>query len=494
MEIKMTTKQRPFFIPSMVSATMIMALVMSMASVAVAQEDSIAVLQKTSRAFASVAEKVKPAVVNIRVEKTSKVQNSFGQNNGQVPDEFYNHPFFKQFFGPQMRQRSQPQPRTQMGQGSGFIIEKDGYILTNNHVVEGADTITVHFNDGKNLDAKLIGADPLSDVALIKVESDKDLPTVPMGNSDAMEVGEWVIAIGNPFGLTQTVTVGIVSAKGRSQVGLNEYENFIQTDAAINPGNSGGPLLNIQGEVIGINSALYSRSGGYMGIGFAIPINMAQAIEKQLQDTGKVTRGWLGVVIQDVDENLAKSFGLKDDKGVLLTNVQANSPAEKSGLKDGDIVLSIDGVKVDDSSALRNKVALIEPGTKMKMRIVRDGHKKTLFVKAGERPSDPSAPIVDVNESAKNDFGLGFQELTPEVAAQLGYNVEKGVVIREVASGSVAGKAGLKPGMLIEQVNKIAVFTIADIKKALKRSPDPKRVLLRVNFGQGSRYIALVAK
>lgn len=488
----MTTKQRPSFIPSMVSVTMIMALVMSMATVTVAQEDNIAVLQKTSQAFSSVAEKVRPAVVNIRVEKSAQKQDSFGR--GQVPNEFYNHPFFKQFFGPQMRQRNAPQPRTQMGQGSGFIIEKDGYILTNNHVVEGADTITVHFNDGKKLDAKLVGADPLSDVALIKVESDKDLPTVPMGNSDAMNVGEWVIAIGNPFGLTQTVTVGIVSAKGRSQVGLNEYENFIQTDAAINPGNSGGPLLNIQGEVIGINSALYSRSGGYMGIGFAIPINMAQAIQKQLQETGKVTRGWLGVVIQDVDENLAQSFGLKNDKGVLLTNVQTGSPAEKSGLKDGDIVLSIDGVKVDDSSALRNKVALVEPGTQMKMVIVRDGKEKDVSVKAGERPSDPQALMLGTNDGVQNEFGLGFQELTPELASQLGYDVEKGIIIKDVLPESVAGKAGLKPGMLIEQVNKMSVFTLADIQKALERSPDAKRVLLRVNFGQGSRYIALVAK
>lgn len=490
----MTITQRPSLIPSVASVTMIMALVVSMASGALAQEDNIAVLQKTSRAFASVAEKVKPAVVNIRVEKTPKAPNSFGSGTPQIPEGFNNHPFFKQFFGPQMRQRSQPQPRTQTGQGSGFIIEKNGYILTNNHVVEGADTITVHFNDGKKLDAKLIGADPLSDVALIKVESDKDLPIVPMGNSDAMDVGEWVIAIGNPFGLTQTVTVGIVSAKGRSQVGLNEYENFIQTDAAINPGNSGGPLLNIQGEVIGINSALYSRSGGYMGIGFAIPINMAQAIQEQLKIAGKVTRGWLGVVIQDVDENLAQSFGLKDDKGVLLSNVQAGSPAEKSGLKDGDIVLSIDGVKVDDSSALRNKVALVEPGTKMKMVIVRDGNEQTLFVKAGERPSDPRALIAGNSAGVDNEFGLGFQELTPELTAQLGYKVEKGVIIKEVAPGSAASKAGLKPGMLIEQVNKMSVFTLADIKKALKHSLNAKRVLLRVNFGQGSRYIALVAK
>lgn len=494
----MTTKQRPFFLPSVASVTVIMALVMSMASGAVAQEDNIAVLQKTSRAFASVAEKAKPAVVNIRVEKTSKAQNSFDRGNSQAPDEFYDHPFFKQFFGPQMRQRSQPQPRTQprtqKGQGSGFIIDKDGYILTNNHVVANADTITVHFNDGKKLEAKLIGADPLSDVALIKVESEKDLPTVAMGDSDAMEVGEWVIAIGNPFGLTQTVTVGIVSAKGRSQVGLNEYENFIQTDAAINPGNSGGPLLNIQGEVIGINSALYSKSGGYMGIGFAIPINMAQTIQEQLQATGKVTRGWLGVVIQDIDENLAESFGLKSDQGVLLSNVQAGSPAEKSGLKDGDIVLSIDGMKVADSSALRNKVALVEPGAKMKMVIVRDGKEQIVSVKVGERPSDPNALITGVNENVENEFGLGFQELTPEVASQLGYKVEKGIIIKDVAQGSAASKAGLKPGMLIEQVNKMSVFTLVDIEKALKHSLDAQRVLLRVNFGQGSRYIALVAK
>ena len=451
------------------------------------------ILEKSSRAFVSIVKKAKPAVVNIRTEKMSTPT----PNNNQIPQDLYNHPFFKQFFGPQTRQfqeQQQPQPKMQQGQGSGFIISKDGYILTNNHVIDGANKITVRLDNDTSYEATLIGADPQSDIALIKIDSPKDLPVLQLGSSNDLEVGEWVIAIGNPFGLTQTVTVGVVSAKGRSQVGLNEYENFIQTDAAINPGNSGGPLLNIKGEVVGINSALYSRTGGYMGIGFAIPIDMAKSIEKQLQQDGKVTRGWLGVVIQNMDENLAESFGLKNESGILVSNVQEDSPAEKAGLKNGDVIVRVDGQAVDNVSALRNKIALIKPNSTTSLAIIREGKQKNISVTIGEQPSSFSQYNREDSKDIYDNFGLSFQELTPEIAETLGYTQTKGVVIKDIQQESPASRVGLESGMLIEEVNRKVVQNINDIKTAINQSSNPKRVLLRVRSGQTSQYVALVAK
>jgi len=280
----------------------------------VQEDENIELLARTSQAIAEIVREAMPAVVFVQVEKTVEQRSSFF--GGQNP--FSNDPFFQRFFGPQFRQR--PRKFKQRGQGSGFIMSKDGYILTNNHVVGDADSISVKLADGRKFKAKVIGKDPQSDVAVIKIKA-SGLPVLPLGNSDALQVGEWVIAIGNPFGLTQTVTVGVVSAKGRSRLGISDYEDYIQTDAAINPGNSGGPLINIHGEAVGINSAIFSRSGGYMGIGFAVPINMAKAVKNQLIKNGKVVRGWLGVVIQEIDEDLAKSFGLKKTEGVLISEV-----------------------------------------------------------------------------------------------------------------------------------------------------------------------------
>lgn len=453
--------------------------------------NGLEVLQQSSRAFTAVAKSAQPAVVNIRVEKV--VTASEDSMEG-IPEEMRNHPFFKQFFGPQFRQKSQPEERSRGGQGSGFIISSDGYILTNNHVVDDADVMTVQLNDGSKYEATLVGADPLSDLALIKIDAGKDLPILPLGSSESLEVGEWVIAIGNPFGLSQTVTVGVVSAKGRSQVGLNEYENFIQTDAAINPGNSGGPLLNIKGEVIGINSALFSRSGGYMGIGFAIPIDMAKAIQKQLRNDGKVTRGWLGVGIQDVDENLAESFGLKNALGVLITGVNESSPAEDAGIMEGDVITKVNSDKVRNSAELRNKIAMIAPGDVVKLLVIRDGKKKNIKVNLGQRPDDLNKLGAIDSGKLDNDFGLAFQNLTPEIAEKFGYNVVSGVVVKNVVPNSPASKAGIKSGMLVEQVNRANIKTVSDIKRALAKAENPKKVLLRLNWGQGSKYVALVAK
>ena len=450
----------------------------------------MALLDRSSKAFVSVVKAAQPAVVNIRVEKSVKDGGFPGS-----PDEMFNNPFFEHFFGPQFP-NSSPRQYRQQGQGSGFIISRDGFILTNNHVVEGADAITVRLSDEREFKAKLIGSDPQTDVALIQIKDSGQLPTLALGNSDALEVGEWVIAIGNPFGLNQTVTVGVVSAKGRNRVGINEYESFIQTDAAINPGNSGGPLLNTRGEVIGINSALFSRTGGYMGIGFAIPINMVKAIEGQLQKQGKVTRGWLGVAIQDIDENLAKSFDLKEAKGILVSDVQADSPAASAGLRQGDIILRLNDTVLKDVSDLRNRVALITPGDKATLRIIREGQEKDIEIAIGEQPSSfgKTAQITD-GTSTLAEFGLTLQNLTPELAEQLGFRKDQtGVVISAVEPGSAAATAGLQAGNLVEEVNKQKVGNLQELQRELKKSSHPKRILLRVRSGNFSQYVVLVAE
>ncbi len=453
------------------------------------------ILDKSSRAFVNVVKKAKPAVVHIRVEKTT----SRSQQGGQEYDEIFKHPFFEQFFGPYYRhqQPQQPQQREykQRGQGSGFIISKDGFILTNNHVIEDADVIKVSLSDDREFDARLIGADPLSDVALLKIDAPKNLPVVVLGDSDALEVGEWVIAIGNPFGLSQTVTVGVVSAKGRSSVGINQYENFIQTDAAINPGNSGGPLINVRGEVVGINTALFSKTGGYMGIGFAIPVNMAKSIEDQLQKQGKVTRGWLGVAIQNVTKELAESFGLKQTGGILINEVQEDSPASKAGLKQGDVIVRLNDTVLADVSELRNKIALIIPNTKTTLHIIRNGKEQQIKVIIGEQPSDfGKRGFSNKDKNSLEDFGLSLQDLTKELAERLGYAENSGVVISDVQAGSPAAEGGLKPGYLIEEVNRNKVDNLQELHDVLKRSSQSKRILLRVRAADHSRYVVLTAK
>lgn len=465
-------------------------------SLAAAQDDNIALLDRSAKAFSAVVKKVGPAVVYIDVEKTAK--GFGGQGRGQDPSDLLNDPFFKRFFGPQFQHPKQP-PREfkQHGAGSGFIISSDGLILTNNHVVENADAIKVRLADEREFKAKVIGTDPQSDVALIKIDG-KKLPTLPLGDSDKLEVGEWVIAIGSPFELSQTVTVGVVSAKGRSSIGINDYENFIQTDAAINPGNSGGPLLNIHGEAVGINTAIFSRSGGYMGIGFAIPVNMAKNIQQQLQNDGKVTRGWLGVVIQDINEDLAQSFDLEKAEGILVAEVTENSPAQKAALKQGDVILSLNGTQLDDVANLRNRIAMIQPGSKVTLQIIRDGRKKSIEVVIGEQPSDFSRTIRGhegpSSGSLLENMGLSLQELTPEFADRFGYKKDQGVLIAQVIQDSPAARVGLQPGQLIEEVNKERVHNLKELKKALKQAKNPNQILLRVRAGEFSQYVVLRAE
>jgi len=467
-------------------------LIAGVVGVKASTSGDIAILDRSSKAFVSVVKRAKPAVVHIKVEKTTKSSNRLGS------EEMFNHPFFEQFFGPNFRPQQQPRQREykQRGQGSGFIISKEGLILTNNHVVENADSITVILSDNRDFVAKVIGTDPKSDIALIKIEDPENLPVLPLGDSSTLEAGEWVIAIGNPFGLSQTVTVGVVSATGRNGMGINEYENFIQTDAAINPGNSGGPLLNGRGEAVGINTALFSRTGGYMGIGFAIPINMVKSIENQLQKHGKVTRGWLGVGIQNMTKDLAESFDLRQTDGILVSSVQQDSPASAAGLKQGDVIIRMDGVPLENVSELRNKVALTAPGTKTMLRVIRQGREKKIQITIGEQPAN-FGQTGDQSWTKKNSldqFGLTLQELSPELAERFGYVKNSGLIISDIKPDSPAATAGLKPGQLVEEVNRQKVNTLKKLKQAVQSSTKSGKILLRIRSGEFSTYVVLTTK
>ncbi|MCL2103674.1 MAG: Do family serine endopeptidase [Kiritimatiellaeota bacterium] len=436
------------------------------------------------RGFSSVAEIARPAVVFIQVEKNVPVRR------GGYP--FFNSP--QEFFGHGQPGRGrQPQTYKQTGQGSGFLISKDGYILTNTHVVGDMDKITVKLVDGREYVAKRIGADTKTEVALIKIEGD-DFPCLSIGDPEKLLIGEWVVAIGTPFGLEQTLTVGVVSAKGRSNIGITDYEDFIQTDAAINPGNSGGPLLNIDGEVIGMNTAIYSQSGGYMGIGFAVPIDMAMQVKGQLVANGRVTRGYIGIVMNpgEVTEQMAKSFGRNEGGGVLVADVQKGGPADKAGIKSGDIISELNGKKIKDSASFRMEVARIMPKEKANLVVFREGKAKKLTVTVEAFPDDEAgeaAPDSAAGE-VQDKVGLQVQEVTRDLAQRFGYETEQGVMISEVMRGSPADEAGLQPGMLILEVNRKEVNSVKAFEQAIAKGKDGN-VLLRVKTGQGTRFINL---
>lgn len=443
----------------------------SVAPATYSHENDLASLQETSKAFSSVAKKAVPAVVFIKVEKS--VEAGFENNN---PFDFFRE-----------REPRMPRERRQMGQGSGFIVSDDGYILTNNHVVGDADVITVKLNDGREFSATRIGSDEKSDVAVIKING-QNLPALPLGDSDALEVGEWVIAIGNPFGLAETLTFGIVSAKGRSTVGITDYEDFIQTDAAINPGNSGGPLINLEGKAIGINTAIFSSSGGSVGIGFAIPVNMAKNIKEQLVKDGKVTRGQLGVMIGELTQDLADYFGVDSTKGVLVSDVMKDSPAEKAGLETGDIILKIDGQDVKGIGQLRNTIAMVAPGTRVQLLIYRKGQEKTLTVSIGELYDNVA--MKETSELSKK-LGLTLQNLTEEMRQYYGLRPDEGIVVSGVDSNSRAYKAGIRPGTIILSVNQKEVGSIEEFGEALQASVETKKVLLLIKEQRYTRFVVL---
>ncbi len=491
----MSSKQNTLVKPWIFAACIFCLCLSGLPALALAQDSDILMLERTGKAFSSVVKKAGPAVVYISTEQEVKGFRSGGR---MMPEEFLSDPFLRRFFGDQFQQQ-RPAPRQQeereeMGSGSGFIISPDGLILTNNHVVEDADEIKVKLADKREFTAKVVGTDPQSDVALIQIEA-QNLPVLPLGDSNQLEVGEWVIAIGSPFELSQSVTVGVVSAKGRTGMGVSEYENFIQTDAAINPGNSGGPLLNIRGEVVGINSLILSRTGGFMGIGMAIPINMAKTVEEQLRSHGKVIRGWLGLIIQDVNENLAQSFNLAAAEGILVSEVTPGSPAEKAGLQNGDVILSFNGSKLADVNDLRNRVAMTAPGGTVTLDIIRNSRPQQVQVLIVEQPADFSRQAkikMQMQEgSVLEKLGLQLQDLTPEQAAQFGYKSGQGVIVTEVVQGSPADNVGIKPGQLIEEVNRMRVHNLSELKDALNKGSGSDQVLLRIRTGEYSKYVAL---
>jgi serine protease Do len=469
-----------------ITALLVLAGALLLAVPARAADAGTAALRQSGRAFAAVARKVSPGVVFVEVEKTVENRLAAGPG-GTRGDAFPGDDLLRRFFGIPFGQMA-PEERHVVGQGSGFIFSHDGLILTNNHVVGDADKVTVTLEDGRQFDAKIVGTDPHTDVAVIKIDGE-DLPDLAMGDSDSLEVGEWVVAVGNPFGLSHTITAGIVSAKGRSSVGIAEYENFIQTDAAINPGNSGGPLVNLEGEVVGMNTAIFSRSGGYMGIGFAIPINMIKAISHQLVTEGKVTRGYLGVVIQDLTPALAKTFTGGEQKGVLVAQVTDDSPAAAAGLKRGDVITALDGKKVERVGDLRNRIALMAPGTTVELGVLRDGHESTISVKIGELPEDQGGALPA--EHSTRLPGLTVENLTPDLAAQLGLQGESGVVVTQVEPGSAADRAGIQPGVLIREVNRREVGSVGDVTAALKATSSDENVLLLLQSGPYLRYVVL---
>jgi len=448
------------------------------------------------KGFSGVAAKATPAVVFIQVEK--QVPAGSMQHYFNNPFDLFGEEFSERFFGQQrprqnMPRRRQPQQMfKQTGQGSGFIISKDGFILTNTHVVGDVDKITVRLADGREFLAKRIGADAKTEVALIKIEAD-NLPTLAIGKPDSLQIGEWVVAIGNPFGLKETLTVGVVSAKGRTNIGITDYEDFIQTDAAINPGNSGGPLLNIDGEAVGINTAIFSRSGGYMGIGFAVPIDMAMNIKDQLIANGKVTRGYIGVILNpgEVTKEMAASFGRAEAGGVLIADVQKEGPADKAGIRSGDILTELEGKKIKDNTGFRNDVARILPNKKAELTIFREGKVKKVTVTVAAFPDEVQAAAgAQVNEAVLDKLGLEVEELTAEIAQQLGYEARNGVVISQVAQGSVAEEAGLRPGMLILEVNRTEVKSVQEFEKAVGKGKGGN-VLVRVKTREGTVFLNL---
>ncbi len=425
--------------------------------------------------FADLAAQVSPAVVNIKVTSTV---------NTEFPDQLFGEDFPFPGFGMPFHQ--QPHQFRQQGTGSGFIIRKDGLILTNNHVVDNAQEVTVTLTDKQQYKAKILGRDPKTDLAVLKIDPKSSLPTVALGDSSALRVGDWVMAIGTPFGLTNTVTTGIVSAKGRT-IGAGPYDDFIQTDAPINPGNSGGPLFNMAGEVVGINTAIFSQSGGNIGIGFAIPVSLVKNLLPELETKGSVTRGWLGVSVQPVTPELARSFGLDKQRGARVGDVMAQGPAEKAGIKRGDVIVSYDGKKIDDASALPALVASTPLGKTVPVEVVRDGKNKTIDVAVGKL-NDRTAALNTKQE--KVEWGLALQDIRPEERRQMNLAGKEGVLVTSVMPGSPAQNAGIQPGDVILQVNQVPVSSVQNVKTEVAKAKGAKPLLFLVRHADGTTSFA----
>jgi len=446
----------------------------------VISQESAKLLGKLSDALAEVAEIARPSVVNISTTTTVSMENHpYG--------DFFNDPFFRYFFGDQFDHRGQKRKFKSSALGSGVIVSENGYILTNNHVVKGADEIKVILYDKREFKGTIVGTDSRTDLAVIKIDA-KDLPVIRIGESGKLKTGDVVLAIGNPFGLNQTITMGIVSAVGRSNIGLADFEDFIQTDAAINPGNSGGALVNTNGELVGINTAIFSTSGGYMGIGFAIPSDMAKSVMESIIKHGKVIRGWLGVSIQNLTPDLSKSLGIKETEGALISGVEKDSPADKAGLKRGDLIIQFNGKKVEDSTALRNMVSGSAPGNKAEIKIIRDQKELALTAILGEFQEKKIEKEIEYNNVLK---GITVQELTPSLRDKMGIpeNVN-GVIIANISEDSPA-QEHLQANDVILEVNRRAITNIRDYEQIVSKIGEKDSALLLIYRDGASIYISM---
>ena len=437
--------------------------------------------------FTDLSEKVKPGVVNIRTVKTVKrggeLFRFFGRGPFNKDDPFSD--FFNRPYG-----NNDSRNFIQRSLGSGFIIDKEGYIVTNNHVIEGADKITVVLENGKEFKAKIVGHDPYTDIALIKIVTDVEITSMPLGDSDLLNVGQWVIAVGNPFGLSHTVTAGIVSAKGRI-IGSGPYDDFIQTDASINPGNSGGPLLNMSGEVVGINTMIIA---GGQGIGFAIPVNLAKGVIRQLKEKGDVTRGWLGVTIQDLKDEIAEYYGIKGEKGALILAVVPGDPADEAGIRSNDIIIGVNGKKVSSGRDLTTMIAGIGVGEIANIKVIRNGKKKIFKVKIARRP-DAHASLKQTHKKPgdASDLGLRVSEITPQIAQQFGLS-ESGVIVTNVMQGSKAEKGGILQGDIIKGINRMCISDVNDFKQSLKNIKKGKLVKFLIKRMRGGLIVIQIKK
>ncbi len=471
------------FVPSMTSQV-VYAIESGQASAA---RDRLASVEDLSSVFSDVSDAIKPSVVNISSTRSVRFKNTMRRlPDSQFRDpfrEFFGDDFFDRFF----QQRNSPREYVQQGLGTGVIVSKDGYIVTNNHVVENADEVTVKLLDDRTFEAEVIGTDPKTDLAVIKIEG-SDLHPADLGDSDKVRVGQWVVALGNPFGLSHTLTAGIVSAKGRSNMGIVDYEDFIQTDAAINPGNSGGPLVNLRGEVVGINTAIFTRTGSYMGIGLSIPVNMVKSVMDSLIDHGHVVRGYLGVLIQDLNPDLAQSFGYEGSGGALVGEVSPGGPGDKAGLKSGDIIYKLNGKNIENMTMLRSQVAETKPGTESELAVFRDGRSMTIRVKIGELEGE-QAP--GESGGSASDLGMTVRNITPEIAEQLGIEEENGVLVTGVEPLGAAFKAGIREKDVILQVHGEKCDSVSEFRRLIAKRDLTKGVRLQVSSGGNDRFVFL---
>jgi serine protease Do len=464
-------------------------------------DEGVQAAERLSQSFRSIAQAVRPSVVGISTAQPFTPAMGLGGERDPLAEmlrEFFGEEYFGRFFLNRRPGQAIPYPQgseQRFGQGSGVIVSADGYILTNHHIVAKAEEVSVKLHDGKTLKAKVLGSDRKSDLALLKVEA-KDLKPARLGDSDKVQLCDWVLAVGSPYRLDQTVVHGLISARGKGKKPAVAYEEFFQTDAPIQPANSGGPLLNLRGEVIGISTALFSGQTGGQAVNFAIPINLAKKVMDGLKKEGRVARGWLGVAVQNLTPDLARSFGLEGQaKGVLVSHVEPGSPAEKGGLKGGDVIVRFGDKDVAEAQALRELVADTKVGTEVKLQILRDGKEQALAVRVGEaRPSSP-APRVPTAKSSTDGtahpFGFTVQELTPELAKRYGHTEAKGVIISEVQPGSIAYLGGLRPGALVVEANRKKVGSVTEFQEALKEAREPNTLLLLLRYDQVTQFVFL---